>query len=184
LLAALEREANIQGPYVFAGWSFGGTIALAAALAKPDETAGLVIQDTDFIADFMTTCLASGRSQDECQKDYADVDALSLEKELLPQIHPLPDIPLQIVTAMELPGCDLSNPDTRHVVIDGKDVIAKDCPALADLIAQAQLDGWSKINPKLRQTLVAAGHDGLIDAAGKQIADVIREVIAEAGTAS
>jgi hypothetical protein len=69
-------------------------------------------------------------------------------------------------------------------LIDGKDVIAKDCPTLADLIAQAQHEGWSKINPKLKQTLVDAGHDGLIDAAGKEIADVIREVIAEARTPS
>jgi pimeloyl-ACP methyl ester carboxylesterase len=185
LLAALKLEANVQGPYVFAGWSFGGTIALATALAKPDETAGLVILDTDFIADFMTTCRASGRTEAECKAEYdADVDALSLEKELLRQIHPLPNIPLQIVTAMDLPGCDPSDPDTRHVVIDGKDVIAKDCPTLADLIARAQLDGWSTINPKLEQTLVDAGHDGLIDAAGEEIADVIREVVLEARVAS
>jgi hypothetical protein len=137
-----------------------------------------VILDTGFITDFMTTCEASGRTHADCQAEYdADIDAKSLEKELLPQIHPLPGIPLRIVTAMVLPGCDPSNPDTRHVTVDGKDVIAKDCPALANLIAQAQLDGWSTINPQLEQTRVDADHDLLLEQAGDQIAEIIVGVV-------
>ena len=53
MLTALEQEAGVQGPYLFAGWSFGGTVALAEALAHPDNTVGLVILDTDFVTEFM-----------------------------------------------------------------------------------------------------------------------------------
>jgi pimeloyl-ACP methyl ester carboxylesterase len=185
MLAALEQEADVKGPYVLAGWSFGGTVALAEALAHPDETVGLVTLDSDFIADFMATCAASGRTPDECQAAYdADIEALSMERELLPQIRPLPDIPLRVITATVLPGCDPSDPDTRHVVVDGKDVVATDCPTLAKLIAQAQLDGWSSVNPEAEQTLVEADHDLLLEQAGDQIADVILDVVQEARATS
>src|SRR5262249_43574719 len=43
MLEGLRREAGVEGPYVFVGWSFGGNVALAETLAHPETTAGLVI---------------------------------------------------------------------------------------------------------------------------------------------
>jgi pimeloyl-ACP methyl ester carboxylesterase len=183
LLAALKEKAGVPGPYVFVGWSFGGAVALADALAHPDQTKGLVILDTDFIVDFVKTCLASGRAKADCQKEYDDdIDAKSLETELVKTIHPLPGVPLRIVSALQFPECDPANPDSLHVSISGRDVTAKDCATLATKIADLQQQGWSAVNPKLKQTLVDANHDGLIDQAGDQIKAIILDVVEAART--
>ena len=185
LLGALGQAAGVPDPYIFVGWSFGGTVALAEALAHPDQTKGLVILDTDFIVDFMTTCVASGRSRDDCQKEYdEDIEAKSLEKELVPMIHPLPDIPLRIVSAMQFPDCDPSDPSTLKTSIAGLDVKAKDCADLAKRIADLQAKGWSTINPKMEQTRIDAGHDGLIDQAGDEIRRIILDLVAQARAAA
>jgi pimeloyl-ACP methyl ester carboxylesterase len=185
LLGALKQAADVPDPYIFVGWSFGGGVALAEALAHPDQTKGLVILDTDFIVDFMKVCVASGRSRADCQKEYdGDIEAKSLEKELVPTIHPLPDIPLRIVSAMQFPDCDPSDPSTLKASIGGHDVKAKDCADLAKQIADLQQKGWRTVNPKLEQTRVDAGHDGLIDQAGDQIAAIILDLVAQARSAT
>lgn len=170
LLAALDRSVAVKGPYLFAGWSYGGTVALANALADPERTAGLVILDTGFPIDFLKLCNTSGRSNTDCLAEYdSDIEAKAMEAELAPRIHPLPDIPMRIVTAMRLPECDPTNPETLRTDIDGRIVTAKDCAALATLFASSQKQDWSTVNPGLEQTLVEADHDGLIDQAGNQI---------------
>jgi pimeloyl-ACP methyl ester carboxylesterase len=181
LLGALKQAADIPEPYIFVGWSFGGGVALAEALAHPDQTKGLVILDTDFIVDFMTTCMASGHSRGECQKEYdGDIEAKSLEKELVPTIHPLSDVPLRIVSAMQYPDCDPADPTTLQVSIAGRDVTAKDCEDLAGQVADLQEKGWRTVNPKLEQKRVEADHDGLISQAGDQIAPLILDLVAQA----
>ncbi|WP_421733882.1 alpha/beta hydrolase [Cellulomonas sp.] len=45
-LHELLQEANVPGPYVLAGHSFGGLYALTYAARYPDQIAGLVIVDT------------------------------------------------------------------------------------------------------------------------------------------
>jgi pimeloyl-ACP methyl ester carboxylesterase len=178
MLAALKDTTGVPGPYVLVGWSFGGEVALAEALAHPDETKGLVILDTDFVVDFMKTCLAAGRTKDDCQHEYDDdVDAKTLETELLKTIRPLPAIPLRIVSAMQFPECDPAKPDSLHANIGGKDVSAQDCATLASKVAGLQHQGWSNVNPSLRQTLVEADHDGLIRKAGDQIKTIILELV-------
>jgi pimeloyl-ACP methyl ester carboxylesterase len=178
MLAALEREANVKGPFVFVGWSFGGSVALAEALARPKETVGLVILDTGSQTDFMTTCLGSGRTKADCQKDYdADIEAKALGDELVKQMHPLPDIPLRLVTAMSYPSCSPADPAALRADLNGRIVVAKDCADLARIYAKDELDGWSMVNPKLEQTLVDADHDGLIDEAGDQISKIILDLV-------
>lgn len=178
MLAALDQTAGVKGPYLFAGWSYGGTVALANALADPDRTAGLVILDTGFPIDFLKLCAAAGRAKADCRAEYdGDIEAKAMEAELTPQIHPLPDIPLRIVTAMRLPECDPAKPETLRTDIDGKIVTAKDCLALATLFASSQKRDWSTVNPKLQQTLVDADHNGLIDQAGNQIKGLILDLV-------
>jgi len=181
MLAALESQAGIKGPYVFVGWSFGGTVALAEALAKPKDTVGLVILDTGANTDFMATCLGSGRTQADCQKDYdADIEAKALGDELVPKMHPLPDIPLRLVSAMRQPSCSPADPATLRADLNGRIVVAKDCSDLARIYAKDELDGWSMVNPKLEQTLVDADHDGLIEQAGDEVSPIILDLVRKA----
>jgi len=89
-LARLHREAGIEGPYVFVGWSFGGHVALAEALSHPDDTAGLVILDTDFDTDFLAECRDSGRSATDCHGEFDGNPAFAMGAELRTMLHPLP----------------------------------------------------------------------------------------------
>jgi pimeloyl-ACP methyl ester carboxylesterase len=181
MLAALKDQANVQGPFVFVGWSFGGTVALAEALARPKETVGLVILDTGSQTDLFTTCLGSGRTKADCQEDYdGDLEAKVLGDELVKQMHPLPDIPLRLVSAMSYPDCSPGDPASLRADLNGRIVVAKDCADLAKIYAKDELDGWSIVNPKLEQTLVDADHDGLIVQAGDQISTIILDLVREA----
>ncbi len=181
MLAALKSEAGIEGPYLFVGWSFGGTVALAEALAHPDTTAGLVILDTDWASDFMPTCLAAGRTKADCQAEYdGDIEAKSIEHEFVGTVKPLPDLPIKIVNALVLGDCVDVPGKTVHANISGKDLDAPDCATLAKLIAAEGLRGWSTLGPQVTQTLVQATHDGLIEHAGPEVAAVILDALAEA----
>ena len=181
LLEALETQAGVPGPYVFVGWSFGGAVALAEALAHPDRTAGLVILDTDFITDFLTDCAAAGRTKADCQAEYdGDIEAKSMEHELVGTIKPLPDIPIKIVNAMVLGDCVDGPGSSPSANISGTDLKAKDCASLAELIADTGFRGWSTLGPQVTQTRVQATHDGLIEEAGSEVAAVILAALAEA----
>jgi hypothetical protein len=84
---------------------------------------------------------------------------------------------MRIVSAMEFPDCDPTNPETLSANLNGKYVTAKDCAALAEAFATAQHEGWSTVQPHLVQTRVEANHDGLIDQAGDQISTIILDVV-------
>ena len=100
LLGQLHTDHGVQGPYVLVGWSFGGSVALAEALEHPETTAGLAILDTNFPSDFIPACTASGHSVEECRASYAgDEEAKSIEKDIVAGVHPLPDIPIAVVSA-------------------------------------------------------------------------------------
>jgi len=168
---------------VFVGWSFGGTVALAEALAHPDTTAGLVILDTDWAMDFMPTCIASGRTKADCQAEYdEDIEAKSIEHGFVSTVKPIPDIPIQMVTAMKLGDCvDGAGEVTAN--ISGQELSAPDCATLAIKIADLAQRGWSTLGTQVKQVRVDATHDGLFDEAGADVRAVILDVVAEARAA-
>lgn len=183
LLAGLKEKAGVSGPYVFAGWSLGGEVALAEALEHPEQTAGLVIMDTDFPALFMPACLKSGRTQADCQAEYdGDAEAKAMDLEVVPRIHPFPGIPIQLVTAMR-PDPDCAKAPGANVVtatIAGTTVTAPDCVALWVKIADRQFAGWRTLGAQVVQTRVDASHDGLIDDAGAKVEAAILAAVSGA----
>jgi pimeloyl-ACP methyl ester carboxylesterase len=181
LLAGLRQTAGVTGPYVFAGTSFGGEVALAEALEHGDQTAGLVIMDTDFPTLFIPTCLKSGRSHAKCQALFdGDSEAKAMDLEVVPRIHPLPGMPIQLVTAMR-PGSycvDGVPPVTADIA--GQLLKAPDCASLFVKIADLQVAGWRTLGPQVVQTRVDADHDHLTYQAIQQIEVAILAVVSAA----
>jgi pimeloyl-ACP methyl ester carboxylesterase len=183
LLDWLEQEHGVTGPYVFVGWSFGGSVALAEALEHPESTAGLVILDTDPIDDFLKVCAEAGHSRAECRAEFeGDKEAKAIEAEIVAHEHPLPDIPVAIVSALIFPDCFETAGEEVSYGMAGQEITAPDCRTLAERVADAQAAGWGELLPQLTQTRVEAGHDQLISQAGFKIGDVIQGVIDQAGT--
>jgi pimeloyl-ACP methyl ester carboxylesterase len=179
LLASLEKEHGVKGPYVRVGWSFGGSVVLAEALEHPDTTAGLVILDTDFPSNFLATCHASGRPASECKAEYKeDEEAKSIEKDIVSRLRPLPDIPVAVVSAMQLPDCSVKPGDTSVTVdVAGTKVTAPDCKALAVAIADKQRAEWGQLGPQVTSTRVDGDHDHLVDDAPPKIVKLVLDMV-------
>ena len=182
MLDALHADHGVNGPYVFVGQSFGGSVALIEALEHPDRTAGMVILDTDFPADFVTNCRAAGHSAADCQATYKeDEDAKSLEKEILAVVHPLPNLPISVVSALDLPDCHLQPGATSVTAeIGGTDLTAPTCDALASAIADKMKADWGRLGPQVTSTRIQADHDHLVSDASTQIADLVLQIVTSA----
>jgi pimeloyl-ACP methyl ester carboxylesterase len=182
LLATLRDEHGIEPPYVLTGWSFGGTVVLAEALAHPETTAGLVILDTGFPVDFMKVCARSGRSKADCRREYReDEEAKSIEADLVPLIRPLPDIPMAIVSAMVLDDCtDPDGDETLSADASGTLLTARSCDELAGLFADKARDDWSQVQPDLTETRLDASHNGLTRDAAAELIRIVEQIVAAA----
>lgn len=181
VLSLAKAKAGVEAPYIFVGWSLGGSVALANALARPDQTVGIAVFDTDFPMDSIKVCLADGRmTAAECQADYeGDIDARFMEKQINHAVHPL-DLRAVLVTAMAYPDCVDSPSATLSANVAGTTLIAADCAGLAEAIADKQVADWRVALPQIEQTRIDADHDGLIRSAGRQLVELLRPMIVAA----
>ncbi len=154
-LDALLTAAHVEGPYLLVGQSLGGTVALAFALTHTQQTAGLVIVDTDWAttdpartADSLLTPaeraqFAAGDKWDSPDnREHIDHHAVAGEVERA--VHPLPGIPIRILTATVPESCDGT-------------------PARCALIHQRRVSlqaQWLSLSPKTAtRRLVPTGHN-------------------------
>jgi Thioesterase domain len=160
-LAGLLAAAHVPGPYLLVGWSIGGQIVLHFALTHGSDTAGLVVIDTGFPStDTTHDPLRILLTDDEWAKfliDDAWAQATLAETEAL--IHPLPGIPIRLLTA--------TRPDID--CWEGKDEAF--CARLAELSAKSEA-GWLTLSPTATQVLVDTGHSVPFEAPGEVLAQV------------
>ena len=92
---------------MYVGTSFGGTFALAHALADPASAAGLVIVDTDFPqADVTRRCVALGVPRKACGPDPGDALAEGWNREVAHRVASLGDRPVRVLTSTVFdPSC-------------------------------------------------------------------------------
>src|SRR5262245_50983092 len=175
LLDTLREQAAVEPPYLFVGWSFGGSVALAEALERPADAAGLVILDTDFPADFMFECLGIGRTASDCQAALeGDSEAKNMEAEVVAKLHPLPEtLQVTIVSAMNLPDCVVEPGATISAGYKASVVTAGSCDELAEKFADNEFRDWGQVQPSLSQVRLRATHGTLLVDAGDQIAQLI-----------
>jgi pimeloyl-ACP methyl ester carboxylesterase len=147
-LSGLLAAAHVPGPYLMVGTSFGGQIVLHYALTHQADTAGLVILDTDFpTTDPARDPLGVLLSPAEFAAMRADdVWAQATLAETVALIHPLPGIPIRILTATQ-PEQDCFPGKTPGF-----------CAQLVQLSTQFQAD-WLTLSPTAVRVLVDAGHD-------------------------
>jgi pimeloyl-ACP methyl ester carboxylesterase len=182
LLDSLHRDHGVNGPFVFVGQSFGGSVALAEALEHPETTAGMVILDTNFPSDFIPACIASGHAAADCQATYEDdKEAKSIEKDIIAKVHPLPDIPIAVVSALAQPDCHVE-PGVATVTaeIAGTDVTAPDCDALGVVIADKNRTDWGQLGTQVTDTRIDADHDHLVAIASTEIAAIVLRIVTSA----
>jgi pimeloyl-ACP methyl ester carboxylesterase len=179
LLSFLHTDHGVDGPYVLVGWSLGGAVVLAEALAHSDTTAGMVILDSDFPADFLANCRGAGRSAADCQQDYdGDKEAKSLEMEIRRQVHPLPEMPIAVVSALQLSDCRLEPGKAQvEAEIGGAKLNAADCKALGIAIADKMRADWSQLGPQVVHSTFDVDHDGLTHRAAEQLAKIVLTIV-------
>lgn len=160
-LDGLLDAAHVPGPYLLVGWSIGGQIVLHFALTHGTDTAGLVIIDTGFPStDTTKDPLRILLTDDEWAKfliDDAWAQATLAETAAL--IHPLPGMPIRLLTA--------TRPDKD--CWEGKDEAF--CARLAELGAKGE-DGWLTLSPTAQQVLVDTGHSVPFEAPDEVLAQV------------
>ena len=166
-LRHLLDAAGVPGPYIWAGTSMGGTFALASALNAPEQTAGLVIIDTDFPdPDPKRFCTFAGVS---CKVDpeylKADALAIGLGQWVMDRMHRLPGVPVRVVTSDKFtPGCYFEGGTCNEKRVNRR-------------VVEFQKVGWGGLSRDFHQTIVHVYHDELLEGAQEQIVTAVRSVL-------
>lgn len=160
-LAGLLAAAHVPGPYLLVGWSLGGQIVLHYALTYGADTAGLVILDTGFPSidptrDALGILLTA---EEYAQFLIYDAWAQATLAETVALLHPLPGIPIRVMTT--------TRPDLD--CWPGKD--AEFCARLTELSVEFQAD-WLTLSPSAVQVLVDTGHDVPSEAPSEVLAQI------------
>jgi len=157
-LLALLHAANLPGPFVFVGGSFGGNLVAVLAAAHPEEVAGIVFVDSipanndpdldplriNLTAEQYAACCAdpsqNGPPPWDSPENTEHVDfAAGLETELA-SVHALPQVPTTVLTASQQ-ECQPGWP----------------CDAIAASVATLEAQ-WIAGNPAGTQVIGESGH--------------------------
>lgn len=167
----LVAQGVIQPPFILAGHSLGGNIALAAAMSRLDSTAGLVISDSGFPQESkeagLAHCIEIGMPRSLCEF-YAENDgeAIAIGADAAALVKPVPDLPVAVISALDAsPDCDLE----------------EDCQRLVDLEAAAMEEDWMVLGPQVTFTRVEGDHDGMLFTSRDKIVEIFASVIEAAG---
>ena len=160
-LDALLAAARIDGPFLLVGTSFGGLVSLYYALTHTDQTAGLVILDSDWpttdpardpTRSVLTKAqwaqiLANDTWNSPDNREQVDFQGIApgrgVSAEIQAVLHPLPGIPSRILTATQSDAGDCPP--------------AWDCAEIFRRSIEFQKD-WLTLSPTAVQILVGAGH--------------------------
>jgi pimeloyl-ACP methyl ester carboxylesterase len=146
-LHQLLQVANIPGPIVVVGHSYGGLIAWMEAVEHPDEVAGLVLIDSshpDQLARWDT--VMTDAQSDQLRAPFANfpyVDFIASLQEAADEFGSLPSIPLTVITGanVDQAACDDGLP----------------CQQMHDIWLELQ-DEYAALRPDARHIEASTGH--------------------------
>ena len=190
-LHALLGAADVPGPYVLVGHSFGGVIVRLYAATYPAEVAGLVLVDSsheDQNSRFRTALTAdqwaafdrlspemSPELADYPELERMDLDASFAQLRTAAAAHPLPSLPLVVLTHGVPVGADLP-PEQRTE-------LPPDFPwDTIEMVSQELQAGLAALVPGARQVIATeSGHyiqldePELVIEAIRQVVEAVRE---------
>jgi len=154
-LDALLKAAGIPAPYLLVGQSLGGTFTLYHAMRHSDDVAGMVIVDSDWPStdpdkDPMRAALTDeqwaefmgdGEQWDD-PGNPEHIDFQNLAAEIEGIVHPLPGVPIRILSATQTPDCPAE----------------WDCALMIERSIEFQKQ-WLELSPEAVQILVEGGHN-------------------------
>lgn len=156
-LVTLLHVAQVPGPYVFVGGSFGGNIVGVLAANHPDEVAGLVFVDSDppnddpaldplrvnLTEEQYAACCADPSQYEppfDAPENTEHIDWAASRKVALSGVAKLPPVPTTVITASR-PDCEPDWP----------------CDGIAESVAKLQAL-WIDDNSMGTQVIVNSGH--------------------------
>jgi pimeloyl-ACP methyl ester carboxylesterase len=153
-LDALLAAAGIDDKLLLVGSSFGGQVVLDYALHHSDRVAGMVILDTDWPTGDVSRSPDRELTPAERHQikvwdawDAADNRERIAYQETLPEteaaFHPLPGIPIRILTSGVSDGC--TDPPAK-------------CARMLRTAIELQKQ-WLRLSPTATRRVVDAGHD-------------------------
>ena len=154
-LDALLEAAEIEPPYLLVGQSFGGDATLYHAMQDSENVAGMVIVDSDWpstdpekdplrvaLTDEQWTEFMGDGEQWDDEENVEHIDFGNLATEIEESVHPLPGVPIRILSATQAPGCPTE----------------WDCELLIEKSIESQQQ-WLQLSPDAEQILVEGGHN-------------------------
>lgn len=169
-LDALLAAAGISDDLLLVGSSLGGHVALDWALHHTERTAGLVLLDADWpTGDLSRTVFRE--LTDRQLRDFQAEDAwdspsnvehlqyADIGHETESAVHPLPGIPIRVLSASLLPDCPFPTEQCTRIID-------------ASIALQKQ---WLQLNPTASQRVVESGH-----VMHQEVPDIVREEVTAA----
>lgn len=154
-LDALLEAAGIEPPYLLVGQSFGGAVSLFHAMGHPENVAGMVIVDSDWpstdpqkdplrvaLTDEQWAEFMGDGEQWDDEENVERIDFENLAAEIEGSVHPLPGVPIRILSATQAPDCP---PEW-------------DCALIIEKSIEFQ-EQWLQLSPDAVQVLLEGGHN-------------------------
>jgi pimeloyl-ACP methyl ester carboxylesterase len=171
----LLAAAGVKGEVLLVGASFGGLVAFDFALTHPERAAGLVVLDTDWpTADRSRSpdkLITAAQRAEYLRLDAWDnpdnverIDYQATNGEVERRVHPLPGIPIVVVTATRSFDCEGLTPAT----------CARDRAEATRLQRQ-----WLQLSPTAVQRTVDTTHD-LVEEDPDAVVSAILAALADA----
>jgi pimeloyl-ACP methyl ester carboxylesterase len=167
----LVANGVIEPPFILAGHSLGATLALAEAMSRLEDTAGLVISDGGYPSESaeaaLAHCIDLGFGAENCQSFIEDdKEALDIGIAAAALARPVPDLPVAVISSLD------PSPDCKP---------EEECRRVVDLEAAAMEVGWKFLGPQVTFTRVEGDHDGMLYTSRDQIVAIFADIIEQAG---
>jgi len=141
-------KANIKGPYIIGGWSWGGAFAKVFAAKYPNEIKGLLLVDP-----------ATKEVYDQMATQYPDVfTKITADESVVNNLAAQDEYDAMLATMWQATEADKTYRGNTIVLMAGSDANLKDSLKPLQKIWNNELIQWTKRQPNRSYEVVESGH--------------------------